>query len=92
MSKHKKPKKKLNTKKAKAAKQSFSNNWQINVRLHKVLIFAFAFLLYANTLTHDYTQDDAIVIYDNMFTTEGFSGIPGILKYDTFYGFFKVEG
>ncbi len=92
MSKHKKPKKQLTTKKAKAAKPSFSANWQVNTRLHKVLIFAFAFLLYGNTLTHDYTQDDAIVIYDNMFTTQGFSGIPGILKYDTFYGFFKVEG
>ena len=28
----------------------------------------------------------------NMFTTKGFIGIPGILQYDTFYGFFKVEG
>ena len=66
--------------------------WLTNSRLHKWMLFAFAFLLYANTLTHDYTQDDAIVIYDNMFTTKGFEGIPGILKYDTFYGFFKTEG
>lgn len=50
------------------------------------------FALYSNTLWHDYTQDDAIVIYDNMFTTKGIKGIPGILKYDTFYGFFKEEG
>ena len=71
---------------------STSTNWLSNSRLHKWLIFAFAFLLYANTLTHEYTQDDAIVIYDNMFTTKGFEGIPGILKYDTFYGFFKTEG
>jgi len=56
------------------------------------IIALFSFALYANTLGHKYTQDDAIVIYDNMFTTEGFSGIPGILKYDTFYGFFKEEG
>ncbi len=63
-----------------------------NTRFHKWFLFAFAFLLYANTLTHDYTQDDAIVIYDNMFTTKGLEGIPGILKYDTFYGFFKTEG
>ena len=69
-----------------------STNWLTDTRLHKWLIFAFAFLLYANTLTHEYTQDDAIVIYDNMFTTKGFEGIPGILQYDTFYGFFKTEG
>ncbi|MEM1119824.1 MAG: tetratricopeptide repeat protein, partial [Bacteroidota bacterium] len=31
-------------------------------------------------------------IYDNMFTTKGIQGISGILRYDTFYGFFKVEG
>lgn len=66
--------------------------WLQNTALHKWVIFLFGFLLYANTLTHDYTQDDAIVIYDNMFTTQGVKGIPGILKYDTFYGFFKEEG
>ncbi len=63
-----------------------------NRRLHCILIFLLGFVLYANTLFHDYTQDDAIVIYDNMFTTQGISGIPGILKNDTFYGFFKEEG
>lgn len=61
-------------------------------RYYQWIVFAFAFLIYANTLTHDYTQDDAIVIYDNMFTQEGVSGIPGLLTYDTFYGFFKTEG
>lgn len=50
------------------------------------------FLLYVNTFTHDYALDDAIVITENMFTQEGWSGIPGLLKYDTFYGFFKEEG
>ncbi|MBT8231583.1 MAG: tetratricopeptide repeat protein [Saprospiraceae bacterium] len=59
---------------------------------HLIMIFGLATILYANTLGHDYTQDDAIVIYDNMFTQQGLSGIPGILKYDTFYGFFKEEG
>ena len=56
------------------------------------LILLFSFLLYSNTLRHQYTQDDALVIYDNMYTTQGIKGIPGILKYDTFKGFFKVEG
>lgn len=66
--------------------------WFINKKLHILFIFLLSFLLYANTLTHDYTQDDAIVIYDNEFTTQGIAGIPAILKYDTFRGFFKVEG
>lgn len=65
--------------------------WE-NTRLQAIIIFALSFLLYANTLSHDYCQDDAIVITDNMFTTEGVAGIKGILSYDTFYGFFKDAG
>ncbi len=61
-------------------------------RWHVVFIAAIAFLLYANTLGHEYTQDDAIVITENMYTQEGISGIPGLLSKDTFFGFFKVEG
>lgn len=57
-----------------------------------LILFFFSFLLYANTLGHGYAQDDAIVITDNMFTTQGIKGIPGILQYDTFYGFFKEPG
>lgn len=66
--------------------------WWAEKKLHLLLIFSLGFLLYVNTLGHQYTQDDAIVITDNMFTTQGFSGIGGILQYDTFYGFFKEEG
>ena len=55
-------------------------------------IFLFGFLLYANTITHDFTQDDAIVITQNQFTQKGLSGIPGLFQYDTFFGFFKEEG
>ncbi len=63
-----------------------------NTKVNCWIILLFGLLLYANTLSHDYTQDDAIVIYDNMYTTQGLQGIPGLLKYDTFKGFFKVEG
>ena len=63
-----------------------------NTGLQSILLFVFGFLLYANTLTHGFVQDDAIVITDNMFTTQGVKGIPGILSKDTFFGFFKVEG
>ena len=56
------------------------------------ILFALGVLLYANTLRHNYAVDDAIVIYDNEFTTKGLAGIPSLLKYDTFRGFFKMEG
>jgi Flp pilus assembly protein TadD len=63
-----------------------------NTRLVGILLFALGFLLYANTLSHDYALDDAIVIYDNEFTQQGLSGVDDLLRYDTFRGFFKVEG
>lgn len=63
-----------------------------NTMLQSGLIFAIAFLLYANTLTHEFVLDDAIVITDNMYTQQGVQGIGGILSKDTFFGFFKVEG
>ncbi len=67
-------------------------SWLTNSKLHYILIAVLAFVLYANTLGHDYCQDDAIVIKENMYTKQGFKGIPGILTKDTFYGFFKAEG
>ena len=63
-----------------------------NTLLQSGLIFGIAFLLYANTLTHGFVLDDAIVITDNMYTQQGVKGIGGILSNDTFFGFFKVEG
>lgn len=60
-------------------------------RLQSLLIFGFAFLLYANTLGHQWSQDDAVVITENKFTNQGFSGIPDIFNKDTFFGFFKTE-
>lgn len=48
-------------------------------------------LLYIQTTGFEFTQDDAIVINDNMYTTEGIKGIGGLLSHDTFYGYFKDE-
>ena len=90
MAKSSKTKKKI-TKKTTPFLQG-TPSWFSNTSLHCLLIMLLSFLLYSNTLRHNYTQDDAIVIYDNMFTTKGVKGISGILKYDTFYGFFKEEG
>lgn len=56
------------------------------------IIFGLAILLYSNTLSHGYVQDDAIVITENVFTQKGVKGIPDLLKHDTFYGFFQDEG
>lgn len=55
------------------------------------LITLVTFVLYFNTLQHDYAVDDAIVITENMYTQQGTKGIKDILTHDTFLGFFKVE-
>ncbi|MEL7426631.1 MAG: tetratricopeptide repeat protein [Bacteroidota bacterium] len=84
------PKKKITKKK----KKTLSAQWQWLKRKRPIAIglFVLSVLLYANTFQHDFAQDDAIVITENMFTTEGVSGLGGLFKYDTFYGFFKEEG
>lgn len=56
-----------------------------------VLILIVALALYANTLGHDFTQDDAIVIYDNIYVTQGFDGLSDIFTNDSFSGFFGGE-
>ena len=66
--------------------------WFTNAKLHMIIIAVFAAVLYVNTLGHQYALDDSIVITDNDFTLEGVSGIGDIMRYDTFRGFFKVEG
>ncbi len=71
---------------------SDGSSWWKLEKNHYWMIAILGCILYANTLFHDFTIDDAIVITDNMFTTKGIAGIPGILQYDTFYGFFKEAG
>ena len=46
------------------------------------------FLLYANTLSHGFVLDDKIVITENQFTKQGFSGIKDIFTHDSMTGFF----
>ncbi len=62
------------------------------LRPYALLLFALSLLLYANSFKNDFALDDAIVITQNEFTTRGVAGIPGLLKYDTFRGFFKEAG
>ncbi|NQY08447.1 MAG: DUF1736 domain-containing protein [Flavobacteriales bacterium] len=56
--------------------------------LPRYLIFLLGCLLYINTIPFDYTLDDKIVITHNEFTKQGFSGIPDIMAYDLFVGFY----
>ena len=51
-----------------------------------IMIAVFAFILYAQSIGHNYTLDDHTVIDENTNTKMGFSGIPTILKTDYWYG------
>ena len=57
-----------------------------------LFLFSLSVLLYANTIGHDYTLDDAILISENTFTKQGWKGIRDIFSHDTFFGFFNQEG
>ena len=46
------------------------------------LIFVFSFLIYSNTINHDYALDDTGAIQQNLNVQKGLKGIPDILKMD----------
>ncbi|MEX2380551.1 MAG: glycosyltransferase family 39 protein, partial [Vicingaceae bacterium] len=51
------------------------------------LLFVLTFATYSNTLNHGFVLDDDIVISQNRFVQEGFSGIDDILSHGFLYGF-----
>lgn len=66
--------------------------WYRKPRLQAIVLFALSFLIYANTLGHDFALDDAIVITDNEIVQKGVAGWGELFSHDTFYGFFMDEG
>lgn len=62
-----------------------------NFLFSAVIIFASSFLLFANTLKHQYCLDDAIVITKNQFTQQGFAGLKDIFTTESFTGFFGKQ-
>jgi Tfp pilus assembly protein PilF len=66
--------------------------WLFDTRIQKIILVFFAFILYANTLGHEFVLDDGVVITENKFVKKGFAGIPDLLTKDSFYGFFKKQG
>jgi tetratricopeptide (TPR) repeat protein len=47
-------------------------------RIYYIIVFAFSFLLYANTLPNDYNLDDELVTQNHRLTSKGISAIPEI--------------
>jgi len=62
-------------------------------KLLYVICAALAFLLYVNTLGHDYTVDDTTVMQNNKFTTQGIAGLDEIFSSSYRAGFWdRKEG
>ncbi len=55
------------------------------------MIAIFAFVLYANTLSHEYALDDRLMITENQFTKKGINGMKDIVSNDAFTGFFGTQ-
>ena len=78
--------------KKKNSKHQFSTELHVPVSgtpiWQPLLIFLFSFLLYANTLSHEFVFDDYVVIVNNSLVQKGFSGISDLLTKDSFFGYF----
>jgi len=86
--KHKKLKKKELSKRK--SQEHIPSTYQGNRKTNRLiffLLFAFAFLLYGNTLKHDYVLDDDIVTRGNKFVQQGIEGISSLVKKGYYYGF-----
>ena len=59
--------------------------WQIGLAV-------LAAVLYVNTLGHQYTFDDSIVIVENAFTKRGFGGLYELFTRDFFEGIYGPQG
>ena len=46
--------------------------------LYPVIVFAFSFLLFANSIPNDYNMDDELVTRNHRLTSQGISAIPKI--------------
>lgn len=65
---------------------------QAKLRLHLALIIsAFAFILYSNTLNHQYALDDYSLIKENTMTRKGISAIGEILSSTYRSGYYNLD-
>lgn len=55
------------------------------------IVFFSAFLLYANTIGHDYTLDDDIYTKKNIYIQQGFSALPQVFGKGSLHGFNGVN-
>ncbi|MEO1623720.1 MAG: tetratricopeptide repeat protein [Bacteroidota bacterium] len=74
---------------AKSSRSAIGSRMNLYLALFVALA---AFLLYANTLSHDYAYDDVSAITENYLVKQGLEGIPEILTTNYRYGFWNSDG
>jgi tetratricopeptide (TPR) repeat protein len=57
-----------------------------------MIIGAFAFIIYGNSIFNNYALDDMVVIVNNDYTHEGIKGIKNIMTNDMFTGYVNTKG
>ena len=57
-----------------------------------LIILLFTTGIYFNTIWNTYAIDDTLVLTENKFTLQGFSGIKDLMTHDAFVGFFGERG
>jgi len=72
----------IKTEKIKALKFELLNFKSRILWISTTLVFVFSFLIYSNTINHDYALDDTGAIQQNLNVKKGLKGIPDILKMD----------
>ena len=88
----KKKQAKENKKIAKKQTQKTSKEPLMKRLLPALVIAIFGFLIYSNTLSHDYALDDFSAIKENFVTKQGVEGIPTIMTTSYRYGYWLSNG
>ncbi len=75
-----------------AAKKQVPAIFPFTFNVKCIILLLLGFVFYANTLQNGYLLDDNLVIVENDYVQQGFSGIPKILSADSFDSFMKKTG
>lgn len=63
----------------KKVEKNTTNQWLLNNKKSFIVILILSFILYGNTISHNYNMDDVFVIKDNAMVQKGIKAIPEIL-------------
>ena len=87
----KKPTRKDKFKNEPAAQIKAKGSNSVSLLIPGLIIFLLGFILYSNTLNHQFTLDDYSVILENRLTKQGASAIPEIFKTSYRYGYYFTD-